>query len=94
MQTALEFYIIINSILRFANSILRLPRNHKSIFSPRFLFIESKSILPNLSLVMKFLGHVFTNSIFEILLSHEALVTESVTATTTSNNQTQPFKPL
>jgi len=43
---------------------------------------------------MKFLGNVFTNFIFEILLSHEALVMESVTATTTSNNQTQPFKPL
>jgi len=41
---------------------------------------------------MKFLGNVFTNFIFEILLSHEALVTESVTTTTTSNNQTQPFK--
>ena len=71
-----------------------LQRHHKSIFSRRTLFIESNSILPNLSPVMEFLGNVFTNFIFEILLSHEALVTESVTSTTTSNNQTQPYKPL
>jgi len=43
-------------------------------------------MLPNLSLVVEFLGNVFTNSIFEKLLSHEALVTGRVTAT--SNNQT------
>jgi len=30
---------------------------------------------------MEFLGNVFTNFIFEKLLSHEALVTERVTAT-------------
>jgi len=45
-----------------------------------------RSMLPNLSLVMEFLGNVFTNSIFEKLLSHDALVTGRVTAT--SNNQT------
>jgi len=44
-------------------------------------------MLPNLTLVMKFLGNVFTNFIFEKLLSHEALVKGRVTAT--SNNQTQ-----
>jgi len=44
-------------------------------------------MLPNLSLVMEFLGNVFTNIIFEKLLSHEALVTGRVTAA--SNNQTQ-----
>jgi len=43
-------------------------------------------MLPNLSLVMEFLGSVFTNFIFLFLL-HEALVTGRVTAT--SNNQTQ-----
>jgi len=32
-------------------------------------------MLPNLSLVMEFLGIVFTTFIFEKLLSHEALVT-------------------
>ena len=31
-----------------------------------------RSMLPNLSLVMEFLGNVFTNFIFEKLLSHEA----------------------
>jgi len=46
-----------------------------------------RSMLPNPSLVMEFLGNVFTNFIFEKLLSHEALVTGRVTAT--SNNQTQ-----
>jgi len=44
-------------------------------------------MLPNLSLVMEFLGNVFTNFIFEKFLSHEALVTGGVRAT--SNNQTQ-----
>jgi len=39
---------------------------------------------------MEFLGNVFTNFIFEKLLSHEALVTGGVTAA--SNNQTQLFK--
>jgi len=47
-------------------------------------------MLPNPSLVMEFLGNVFTNFIFEKLLSHEAAVKERVTAT--SNNQTQLFK--
>jgi len=46
-----------------------------------------KSMLPNLSLVMEVLGNVFTDFVFEKLLSHEALVTGRVTAT--SNNQTQ-----
>jgi len=44
------------------------------------------SVLPNLSLVMEFVGNVFSNFLFEKLLSHEALVTGIVTAT--SNNQT------
>ena len=47
-------------------------------------------MLPNLSLVMEFLGNVFSNFIFEKRLTHEALVTWSATAT--SNNQTQLFK--
>jgi len=47
-------------------------------------------MLPNLSLVMEFLGNFFTNFIFEKYLSREALVTGRVTAT--SNNQTQRFK--
>jgi len=34
-------------------------------------------MLPNLSLVMEFLENVFTNFIFEKLLSHQALVTGS-----------------
>jgi len=49
-------------------------------------------MLPNLSLVMDFLGNIFINSFFEKFLSHEALVTGRVTAT--SNNQTQLFKWL
>jgi len=40
-----------------------------------------RSMLPILSLVMGFLGNVFTNFIFEKLLSHEAPVMERVTAT-------------
>ena len=49
-------------------------------------------MLPNLPLVMEFLENVFITFIFEKIISHEALVTGRVTATTTSNNQTQPFK--
>ena len=49
-----------------------------------------RSTLPNLSLVMEFLGNFFSNFIFERLHSHEALVMGRVTAT--SNNQTQLFK--
>jgi len=47
-------------------------------------------MLPNLSLIIEFLGNVFANFIFEKFFSHEALATEKVTAT--SNNQTQLFK--
>ena len=47
-------------------------------------------MLPNLSLAMEFLGIIFTNFIFEKLLSHEALVAGRVTAA--GNNQTQLFK--
>jgi len=47
-------------------------------------------MLPNISLVVEFLRNVFTDFIFEKLLSHEALVTGRVTAT--CNNQTQFFK--
>jgi len=47
-------------------------------------------MLPNLSLVIEFLGNVFANFIFEKFLSHEALETGRVTAI--SNNQTQLLK--
>jgi len=47
-------------------------------------------VLPDLSLVIEFLENVFSNFIFEKLLSHEAPVTGRVT--TTSNSQTQLFK--
>jgi len=47
-------------------------------------------MLPNLSLVIEFLGNVFANLSFEKFLSHEALVTGRVTAS--SNNQTQLLK--
>jgi len=46
-------------------------------------------MLPNLSLVTEILGNVFTNFIFQKFLSHKAVVTGKVTAT--SNNQTQLF---
>jgi len=38
-------------------------------------------VLPKLSLVIEFLGNVFTNFIFEKFFSHEALVTGRITAT-------------
>jgi len=57
-----------------------------SLYSP-LVNPALRSMLPNLSLVMEFLENVFTNFIFEEPLSHEALVTGRVTAT--SNKQTQ-----
>jgi len=42
-------------------------------------------MLPNLLLIIKFLGNVFTNFIFEKLLSHEALVTEELQLPVTIN---------
>jgi len=47
-------------------------------------------MLPNLSLIVEFLGIVFTNFNIEKLLWDEALVAARVTAT--SKNQTQLFK--
>jgi len=47
-------------------------------------------MLPTLSLVIEFLGNVFTNFVFEKLPLHEALVTGKVTAT--SYNPMQLFK--
>jgi len=47
-------------------------------------------MLPNLSLIMEFIGIVFTKFIFQKLLSDEVLVAARVTAT--SNDQTQLFK--
>jgi len=47
-------------------------------------------MLLNHSLVMEFLGIVFTTFTFEKLLSHETLVAGRVRAT--NNNQTQLFK--
>ena len=44
-------------------------------------------MLPNFSLVTEFLGNVFINFIFEKFISHKALVTGKVKAT--SNNQRQ-----
>jgi len=40
-------------------------------------------MLPTLSLVIDILGNVFTDFIFEKLLSHEALMTGRVTAAST-----------
>jgi len=39
---------------------------------PNSLLVDTalRSMLPNLSLVMEFLGNVFTNFIYEKLLSH------------------------
>jgi len=68
----------------------------KYFFSARTLSIESKSMLLNLSLVMKFLRTVFTKCIFEKLLSHETLVMVELELSVSScmNNQTQICKVL
>jgi len=72
------------STVKFINEFIQI------YFFSSYLSTERRSALPNLSLVMEFLGNVFTNFIFEKLLSHEGLVMGRVTAT--SNKQTQLFK--
>jgi len=75
-----------NLILRFYHVDCQIhQRNHQSLFFSSYLSIESRSMSPNLSVVIEFLGNVIF--IFEKLLSHEALVTGRVTAI--SNNETQ-----
>ena len=90
LQSIVEFYIIITSmnlILRLSSWLSIHQWNHLNLFFSSCLSTESRSMLPKLSLIMEFLGNVFTNFIFEKLLSHEA---RRVTAN--SNNQTQLFK--
>ena len=74
-------------LCRLSNS---WTKSSKSVFSASTLSIESRSVLPNLSLVMEFLVNIFTNFIFDKFISHEALLTGRVKAA--SNNQTQLFK--
>ena len=71
------------STVKFINEIIQI------YFFRSYLSTESRSTLPNLSLVIEFVGNVFTKFIFEKFFSHEALVMGRVTAT--SNNQTQLF---
>jgi len=54
------------STIKFINKIISI------YFLARTLSTESRSTLPNLSLVMEFLGIFFSNFLFEKLLSHEA----------------------
>jgi len=72
------------STVKFINEIILI------YFLARTLSTESRSTLPNLSLVMEFLGNFCTNFVIEKLLSHEALVMGRVTAA--SNNQSQLYK--
>jgi len=91
-QSTLEFLSSspqCNLILPLSSRLPIHQRNHLNLFFSSCLSIESGSVLPNLSVVEEFLGNVFTNFIFEKLLSHQTLVMGRVTAT--SNNQTQLF---
>jgi len=70
------------------HSLLETSLDLEALGSSLYSKLENpalRSMLPNLSLVMEFLGNVFTNIIFEKLLSHEVLVKGRVTAA--SNNQ-------
>ena len=71
------------------HSLLEVPLDLEALGPLYRLLVNPalRSMLPNLSLVMELLGNVFSNFVFEKLLSPEALVTGRVTAT--SNNQTQ-----
>jgi len=80
------------NILILPNSFCAPPQSgaHGMCHACYTLDTSLRSTLPNLSLVMEFLGNFFSKFIFEKLLSHEALMMGKVTAT--SNNQTQLFK--
>jgi len=86
-QSTLEFRSIITSVSFDYHVDCQI--HQRNLFFSSYFSFESRSILLNLSLVMELLGIVFTNFIFEKLLSREALATGRVTAT--SNNQTQLF---
>jgi len=89
-----RIYIIITSMSLNPSIVMSAVKSinkiYLNLFFSSYLSTESRSMLPNISLVMEFLGIVFVNFIFEKRLSHEALVAGRVTAT--SNNQTQIFK--
>jgi len=92
MGRKLEGKETVNKYFYFAKQFLR-PRQsgaHGMCHACHTPDTPLRSTLPNLSLVMEFLGNFFSKFIFEKLLSHEALVMGRVTAA--SNNQTQLFK--
>jgi len=84
MGRKLEVNETVNKDFNFARQFLR-PRG--MCHACYTLDTSLRSTLPNLSLVMEFLGNFFSKFIFEKFLSHEALVMGRVTAT--SNNETQ-----
>ena len=92
MGRKIEVEETVNKDFNFAKQFLH-PRQsgaHGMCHACHTLDTPLRSTLPNISLVMEFLGNFFSKFIFEKLLSHAALVMGRVTAT--SNNQTQLFK--
>jgi len=90
ISTKLEVKETVNKDFNFAKQFLR-PRQsgaHGMCHACHTLDTPLRSTLPNLLLVMEFLGNFFSKFIFEKLLS--VLVMGRVTAT--SNNQTQLLK--
>ena len=89
MGRKIEVKETVNKDFNFAKQFFR-PRQsgaHGMCHACHTLDTPLRSTLPNLSLLMEFLGNFFSKFIFEKLLSREALVIGRVTAT--SNNQTQ-----
>jgi len=80
-QSTPEFHININSMLLNPSIIMSAVKFFNQIISTfQVVPTESRAMLLNFSLVMEFLINVFTNFIFEKLLSDETLVTPRVTA--------------
>jgi len=92
MGHKIEVKETVNKDFNFAEQFLRPHQSgaHGMCQACHTLDTPLRSTLPNLSLVMEFLGNFFSKFIFEKLLLHEALVMGRVTAT--SNNQTPLFK--
>jgi len=65
-QSTLKFYVIIISMTFDYHVDWEVhQRNHLNLFFSSYLSTESRSVTSNLSLIMEFLGNVFTIFIFK-----------------------------
>jgi len=92
MGRKIEVKETVNKDFNFPKQFLHTRQSgaHGMCHACHTLDTPPRSTLPNLSLVMEFLGNFFSKFNFEKLVLHEALMMGRFTAT--SNNHTQLFK--